>query len=419
MNEGIGWLVGEMRYKKKVGGGGGDIYKRLLSKNITIMGVHYLSRHNEHVNARLPLKITFNADLQLETDLYFLKDYEQIGHGRLKSIGIDGSVFIHSHIIAESKQLADGKASFNVYVNKSATEISTKIVEYVKIVLHFFELMNPQYHHHNPADDNNVLIHVVIDGKPPVSKNRRDQTLDAYSQMNKNDKKELHDKLMVMLNQKIIDLSTNTTTNLILLSNKNEKNRGEGELELYSVCKKINKKYQFQNDVKNVIVSPDSDLIALMALEKDAQLVIISPTRNGIYITNLQLMLKGLQLNADEFIKYVVLHFIFFGSDYNAGLMTNPTESKQTVLYQAVKNGCDDINKIARGCLRKLNKEAKERLRGTSSEYLTELKEDLVIEAICSMRYYKSLGDKSHLTDFSPFIYQKPDSRGCVPLLSF
>ena len=376
------------------------------------MGVHYLTRHTEHVNARLPLKITFNTDMQLETDVYFLKDYQQIGHGHLKSIGIDGSVFLHSHIIAENKQASD---EFNVYIDKSAAEISNKMIEYIKIVLHFFELMN--FQQQKTAE---VLIHVVIDGKPPVTKNRRGgETRDAYSQMNRADKKKLHDKLIAMLKQMITELSnTIDSTNLILLTNKNDKNRGEGELELYSVCKTINKKFQSDN-VKNVIISPDSDLIALMALEKDSQLVIISPTHNGIYITNLQLMLQGLQLNADEFIKYVVLHFIFFGSDYNAGLMTTPTESKQFVLYRAVKNGCDDLNEIARGCLRRLNKESKARLKTTSSVYLTQLKEDLVIEAICSMRYYKSLGDKSRLTDFSPFIYQKPDSRECVPLLSF
>lgn len=384
------------------------------------MGVHYLSRHNEDVNARLPLRITFNTDQQLETD-YFLKDYQQIGCGSLKSIGIDGSVFIHSHIIAESAQTPDGKISYNVYIDRSASQISTKIFEYVKIVLHFFEIMNHHSHHHESSD--NVLIHVVIDGKPPASKNRRSHTPDAYSQMNKTDKKKLHYKLIDILKQQIKKFNNNITTNLnlILLSNDTEKNRGEGELALFTVCKKINEKYQTRNDIiiKNVIISSDSDVIALMALHRDERLVIISPTCNGIYITNLQLMLKGLKLDCDEFIRYVVLHFIFFGSDYNAGLMTSPTESKQLVLYNAVKNGCDDINEIARGCLRRMSKKAKERLVETPSEYLDQLKEDLIIEALCSVRYYMSLGLTSHLTNFSPFIYQKPESRECIPLISF
>ena len=377
------------------------------------MGIPYLTRRTEDKNARLPLKITFNTDPQLETDLYYLDDYRQLGHGCLKSIGIDGSVFIHSYIKADSEQTPDGKASFNVYINESALEISTKMVEYMKIVLHFFELMN-----HHKGIQRKVLIHVVIDGRPPVLKNRKSHTPDAYSQMNESDKKTLHDKIILILKERIAEMSS-VETKLFFLSNKDKKNRGEGELELYSVCKKINKKYETQNDIKNVIVSSDSDLTALMALEKDERLVIISPTRNGIYITNLQLMLKGLKLNAEEFIKYVVLHFIFFGSDYNAGLMSNPTESKQIIIYNAVKNGCDDINEIARGCLRKLSKVAKKRQAETSAEYLTELKGDLIIEAICSIRYYKSLGDKSHLTDYSPFIYRKPDTRRCIPLISF
>ena len=387
------------------------------------MGVHYLSRHNEHMHARLPLKITFNTDPQLETDLYFLKDYQQIGCGTLKSIGIDGSVFIHSHIIAESAQTPDGKKLYNVCIDKSASQISTKIFEYVNIVLHFFEIMNHPHHPRNNESSDNILIHVVIDGKPPASKNRRSHTPDAYSQMNKTDKKKLHRELIDELKKQIKKFNENITTNmkLILLSNDTKKNRGEGELELFSVCKKINERYETRNDVKikNVIISSDSDVIALMALHRDERLVIISPTCNGIYITNLQLMLKGLQLNHDEFIKYVVLHFIFFGSDYNAGLMTTATESKQLVIYNAVKKGCDDINEIGRGCLRKMSKRAKERLVVTPSQYLDNLKEDLMIEAICSVQYYKSLGNTDHLINFSPFIYQKPDSRECIPLISF
>ena len=386
------------------------------------MGVHYLCRKIERVNARLPMKITFNDDPYFETDKDTNDIYRQIRSGCLKSIGIDGSVFIHSHIIADRKK-EEGDI-YTVYIEKSADEISTKIVEYVKIVLYFFE------HFAEESTTNikkKVLIHMVIDGKPPAPKNRKNLLTgrdDPYSQMDKEDKQKLHKELIALLRKKVADIDINNKYDLILLSNEKEKNRGEGEIQLYSMCKKINEKYRNNNNdkISNVIISPDSDVIAMMAFEKDYNMVILSPTRHGVFITNLALMVNGLKLTLDEFINYVVLHFIFFGSDYNAGLMTNPTESKQTVLYHAVKKGCDDLNEIGRGCLRRLNSEKKKRredIEEDTSSYLEQLKNDLVFEAICSMRYYKSLGEKSILTEQSPFLYRDEEKKRYIPLISF
>ena len=116
-----------------------------------------------------------------------------------------------------------------------------------------------------------------------------------------------------------------------LLSNYNVdvSKRGEGEIELYKMCQRLNN----NNNDKNVIVSSDSDLISLMLLHRDTNLVIISPIRQSIYITNFTLMTKALNLTTDcDILKYVLLHFILFGSDYNLGLMTNPKKTNRKLL---------------------------------------------------------------------------------------
>lgn len=389
------------------------------------MGVHYLSRHNEQSNARLPLKITFNADPFLETDSFFFEDYRQMANGKLKSIGIDGSVFIHSHIVADRKSEDDNdECFFNVYMNKSANEISTKIAQYVETVLHFFQL----FENEDEATDDAILVHIVIDGKPPAPKNRKkkDQQDSPYSQMDEKDKKELHRKIMAILKEKITkEMSKIFGKDLILLSNETDTNRGEGELRLFSLCQKINEKYNDnKNVIRNVIVSPDSDVIAMMALHGDKNLVIVCPTQLGVFITNHSQMLKGLKLKtSDEFMRYVALHFIFFGSDYNAGLMTNPTESKQLVLYNAVKRCCDNLNEIGRECSRKQTTNVKERLQSLENPplYLKMLKEDLIAEAVYAMMYYYSSGENiQYVQDhISPSVYRQKERLKYIPLIPF
>ena len=127
------------------------------------MGVHYLVYHHEHTYSRLPLKITFNTgdDAYLETENN-INQYKQLASGELKSIGIDGSVFIHSHIIGnkiekdsitesgltylqkDNNYLLVGDLNdnslFSINVKCSVTEISNKIIKYVKIICIFYEL---------------------------------------------------------------------------------------------------------------------------------------------------------------------------------------------------------------------------------------------------------------------------------------
>ena len=362
------------------------------------MGVHHLIRNHADVNARLPLKITFNVgeNANLESDYYF-SDYKQIGTGTLRYIGIDGSVFIHSNIIAD--QIEEGK--YRIHFDKTVNEIVKNILNYVEIIIIFFNLFN------NPVEKTQILIHFVVDGKPPVVKNRQRQwSPDPYTQMNTEEKKKIQAKIVENLAKYI-----EPKENLLFLSNVSTSNRGEGELELYSVSNKIIAKHNNKN-VKTVIISSDSDVIAMMVLDKNPNLVAVCPSKQGPHITNFELMMKGLGLTPDQLSLYTILHFIFFGSDYNLGLMTTPTDSKQKVIYDAVKSGETNINEIARKCKRNKKKDVSDKT------YLNDLKPKLIYEAICAVLYYKKR-DESFLLKHSPLLYRQEDVKKCVPLISF
>ena len=153
------------------------------------MGVHYLIRNLEHINGRLPFKITFNSEnnFNMENDLY-LESYKEIGTGKLQYIGIDGSVIIHSKIVSDNNN--------NVNITKSAIEIVNIIIIYIETIIIFFRHFNK-----NDEIEKDIIIHFVVDGTPPCKKNRRkiiddegNETYikDAYSLMSLNDKKKLY-----------------------------------------------------------------------------------------------------------------------------------------------------------------------------------------------------------------------------------
>ena len=527
------------------------------------MGVHYLVYHHEHTYSRLPLKITFNTgdDAYLETENN-INQYKQLASGELKSIGIDGSVFIHSHIIGnkiEKDSITESgltylqkdknyllvgdlndNSLFSINVKCSVTEISNKIIKYVKIICIFYELffkeencnleanelekaqkvvLNKSTENKNEIVENknkitqnepeikvtkkkeNVILHFVIDGKAPVKKNRVvSKTRDLYTLLQPEQKDYFHRELCNNLKNLVLDFNKNNNNfNLIFLSNENRpyENRGEGELALYSFCHEINKKNNYNPKLKHVIVSNDSDVVAIMMLRNDPSMVVISPPsgkNRQIYITNNELIRQGLKLTSVQLISYTILHFILFGSDYNIGLI-NPSENKKSLIYDAIKQGENNINEICTKCIKRVIKkelgpkkkkinpkknqldvrkrnrkrenekeeeeeekteeeEEEERIlkkenvpkeekiiqdKDTSNtkrlknkindktinyskdfnQFLSELKTILILEAICSILYYKSLGNETYLKDYSPLAYLKTEIKRYKALLTF
>ena len=345
------------------------------------MGVRYLIRNLERVGGRLPFKINnFEGGCSNEEE-----DYRQIvGLGNLQYVGIDGSMLIHSKIISEKRS--------RVYIKRSALEIVKTILNYLEMIIIYFDSFSEK----KDDDEKNIILHFVIDGKPPCKKNRRkiiddegNETfiLDAYALMPSEQKEKLHRTIIKYLKRQ---LSIFKFKKINLLSNYNvdESERGEGEIELYKMCQRLNN----DNNNKNVIVSSDSDLISLMLLHRDTNLVIISPIKQSIYITNFTLMTKALNLTTDcDIFKYVLLHFIFFGSDYNLGLMTNPNESKQKVISDAIKNKINEVDEIGQKCIRK------RKLDNNNNDddiyFLRKFKQLLIYEAICAFMYYFDIQD--------------------------
>ena len=394
------------------------------------MGVHYLIRNLENINGRLPFRLTFNND-EMESDPN-IQDYKQIGFGLLQYIGIDGSVIIHSKIIADKNN------NNQVYIEKSVIEIVETILRYIKSIIIFFNIFN------NDNDKNekqNVILHFVIDGKPPCKKNRKkiiddegNETykLDAYSLMSLEEKRRFHKNIIKVLKEKIMLFNNDDNDNdsqlknynITLLTNYNvsEDERGEGEIELYKFCQLLNKKRQNNNNnnnnnnqyYKNVIISSDSDLISLMLMHQDSNLVIISPL-NKIYITNFNLLTKALNLTGEhDVIKFVLLHFIFFGSDYNLGLMTNPNDNKQKVILEGIRNNVNNINEIGQNCKRKRKR------NNNDDKFLENLKNLLIYEAICAFMYYFDINNGAkYLLNYSPRLYEISVAKSYIPSINF
>ena len=403
--------------------------------HIFVMGVHYLVRNLEYHGGRLPFKITFNPhdNFYMESDAY-IEDYKHLGNGNLQYIGIDGSVIIHGKIGSVSN---NNNKCTGVDINKSAKQIVNSILTYVKTILIFFHIFEePQMEKKNKPS---IILHFVIDGTPPCKKNRRkildhegNETYikDAYSLMSLEDKKKLHKKIINYLKKslKIYNENNNNQNNnkhnIELLTNYrvNVANRGEGELELYKFCHALNQKKisEKKQSPKNVIVSSDSDVVAMMLMHGDKNLIIISPLAKNIFITNYTLLTRALNLTTQmEITKYVLLHFIFFGSDYNLGLMSNPNNNKQNIILDSVKNPSDFpiLNDIGKKChrKRKLNNNNK-----YGESFLQNFKDLLIYEAICAFMYYFEIenGEK-FLLEYSPRLYESSEAKRYISLINF
>ena len=400
------------------------------------MGIPHILR-NLH-NGKLPLKIT-----SLETDVNF-SDYKQITNGKLQYIGIDGAVFIHSHIIKNNN-------NETVNIKKSSIEIGSTILKYIQVILLLFNKFK------EVEEEGNVIIHFVVDGLPPRKKNRRafiDENgnfnyikQDAYTTMTGEKKHELHKKIIFYLikylqpinynNNKdhqieITDIFQNTKFTLLTNHKVKPSQRGEGEISLYKMCTALNQK---KTDSKNVIISSDSDLLSLILMHDDQNSILILPSVNrhtDIYMTNYNLVKKNLHLESHgQIIKYVLLHFILFGSDYNWGLMTNPNDSKQKIIYETVRYDKDaNIDAICRQCPRKRKKKSPKGNNNNDEdnsclerdhEFLEHFKNLLIYEALCAFMYYYDIQNGSqYIQTFSPCLYINcPDMKHLIPYLNF
>ena len=353
------------------------------------MGVHYLVRNLENKGGRLPFPQTQNNDNNANNS-----KYRQIGQGELKYIGFDGSVIIHEEV------------ENNLGVKENATKIVAIAIQYIEQVVMFFNTYNKI-----------IIIHFVIDGKPPCTKNRVEETdkkKDAYSTMPACSKKILHNKIIKYLQKKITSINNNVEYQLKLITNYNidENIRGEGEIELYKLCQMINNK---KSQHKNVIISSDSDLISLMLMNQDTNLVIISPLKKNIYVTNYHLITNALNLkNNTQTLQYLLLHFIFFGSDYNLGIISFPDDNKQKIILNAINNGKSNINDIAQTINRK------RKHNEFSTEFLENLKLLLIYEAICAfMYYYDTTNQKDYLLKYSPRLYENSMTKKYISFIQF
>ena len=372
------------------------------------MGIPLLVRHHERIHARLPLRLTLQVDnSHLETgDELFKKNYSQVGRGSLRSIGIDGSVILHATTV-----ITDGKLNIDISINNAYN----KIIEYIKTILTFFDIYNNNNNNNNNNNTSPIIFNFVVDGLPLQEKNRRWRKPDAYSQMSLTEKKILHENLVEKLSIWAKDNGLKFLTNALLKHTE----RGEGEMALYTLCRSIYEKH-YKNDpsIKNVIVSNDSDIIAMMILLNDPTTVVITPATHAIYITNLELISQGLQLNNNQLIQYVIMHFIFFGSDYNLGLMPCPTESKQKIIKDAIKENIKfkplDIEKVAANCIRR-----KRKIDDNDNDHET-FKKLIIFEAIMAIFYYVSVGNPTPIRKYSPNIYRLGlTAKRKLPFISF
>ena len=426
-----------------------------------------LFRQIQKLNGRIPFKLTFNlVDKQdsnadaiscdFENDR-FIDKYRNFSKGILTSIGVDGSVFIHSQFIAQKYKQDqhlfdnDQQTSTNdediVIVSdmnrdcymidkpKNAQKIASVIHNYVMAVCIFFDLFNKS--NSKSISNNSVILHVVFDGSSPMSKKRRkadDVVLDPYSLMTINDKIDLQKRIINTLRAMVTDFNKDVKNvyKLKLLSNVNcpYADRKEGELVLFELCQQINERRQqrqtgseFNKSImKHVLISSDSDLMAILILRRDYSVILINPPTSSpdsqIYITDLALVCDGLMLKIEQAIKYVILHFILFGSDYNVGLMSYPNETKQSVIYNAITSNQSDINSICQNCSRKKIKSSHETPQPI---ILKRLKDRLIPEAINAIMYYASLGNGKYIVKNKKqalFLNSKEVGR-YIPLLKF
>ena len=347
------------------------------------MGIPYLLRNLQEYNCRIPLLPCPNEKDEVN------KIANRIAvKGLFNSIGIDESVFLHGH------------TKFEDSIDENAFHVASAIEHYINSICNFFEYYN----------DNNKKIYYIkiflsVDGPPPIPKNRRDireEKLDAYSKLSLNEKKRLQTCVSLKLQTMLLSYEKYKRYNFNVQSNHESDyfDKEEGEIELMNFAKKQD------NHTTNVILTSDSDVTAMVIYNKMEDIVIVSPkcSNNCPFIWDLQSISDGLNLNYNQLIKYVNFHFVFFGSDYNYGLMNCATDSKKRIIHRESSNETSDINNVGKQFLRTkiLNNYNEKKYDSVTLEYFKKL---LEVEAVCSMMYYASLGEMKYLLKESPRIY--------------
>lgn len=356
------------------------------------MGVPLLLRNLQDDNGRIPLLHDYTSPhgekRARETAVRIAKK------GELNSIGIDESIFLHGHTTNHDT------------LEKNAENIASVIKYYITRICNFFEHYRGEKETKEEKrinEKSDIKIFLSVDGPPPVKKNRREvreEKLDDYSQMSLEKKLALQLRVRDELRSA---LSNDEKYNFEIRSNhdsgKAYSARDEGEIELIKFAKSQEAR------TTNVILSSDSDVTAMVILNKLENIVIVSPKGASPcpFISDLQSISDGLKLNHSQLINYVVLHFLFFGSDYNYGLLNCATENRKRVLYKFSFEENIDINGIGKCCNRTKIVNGNEKV---DAEILDCFKKLLIVEAICAVLYYASLGErKDLLIETSPLMY--------------
>ena len=301
---------------------------------------------------------------------------------KLKFIGIDGAHFLH-YI------LNNNSANFDIEFN--ANKLSDILFFYIKLVCERFHIEGREGEGREECD---VTILYVMDGYPPVSKNKiyKKKKYDVYKEIDVN-------KLMKLSFEKLKKELRDTLTCITFnFANNFDRVYGEGEMELL-------KSTIIGSPFKNVIISLDSDILAMIIFLKNPDIFLFTPslsTDSG-YFYDLNSLSQDLKLNHDQLINFILLYFIYFGSDYNYGLLTNPNmfveHEIKTIIRDAVAHfstlNFSNVLEIAEQCNKNFDK----------NYYLNK---HLFYEAICAIVYYLSLGKNENLLKYnSPLIYQK------------
>ena len=350
------------------------------------MGVHNLIKH---------IKSSFNQ-------IFFnneLLHWNSNNNNLIKFIGIDGSHFLHYCINNNNNKKENGSSDITD-IESNAEKISTIIFYYVERVCKIFRV-----------EKNGVILYCVTDGYPPVSKNKiYEKRRDIYKEIDvKKLMKLSFKKLKIKIKNNLTDITFNFLTNFEC----NDKDRGEGEIELFKFANDLSINHNNNND-KNIIISLDSDILAMMIFVKNPSIILLTPnfTTNTGYLYDLNTLSEKLNLNYDQLINFIILHFMYFGSDYNYGLLNNNSSNSvggyelKTIIYDAVVRSTTlnfyNVLEIAKLLCNNNN----------FNEDDCYLNKQYFLEAICAIIYYISLGkNKNILKVKSPLLYKKQNNK--------
>lgn len=359
------------------------------------MGVHSFSKSL----SKSRIIFTVQNESKIEEFLSDSLGQSPSSYNNLKYIGIDGSIFFHSYSVED-------RIPGTVDINATALKISNIVCGYLNTLTYILynDKNNTNY------QKNKIILHFVMDGKQIYMKNRNVKKYkDIFSLLSPHEKLILEKCTISQLenNLKKINQSNDINYQVFLLSSKNIpfEQRIEGELLLYQFINKIN--LFNQNNSKNnryIIISNDSDIYATCILRQDLQLIIICPPLINnekemypcISISNYNYILKSIKMNNLQLFHFTLLYFIFFGSDYNLGLVSCWTKSKELIIKNAVLAGQTNIififSQMRRNYSKANEKIVFDKFGVVNYEYYLIIFKLIIYEAIQSIKYYKSLG---------------------------